>query len=498
MKPGYILLCGLCLPALSIAGTEIPRLNEKDIYLREAAYHAFQNNYIDAISRLDIATGKLSGGREPHYDLLHFQVGSSKFSTGDFEVSYRMHQRAKEVLKSILEKSENKLIRNESIYRLARILMQEGRAKDALLIIEKINGEVPENIRDDELFLRARIYMANDDFTGAVRLLQRLLDSDGYKGFAGYNLGVALINIGQEKQGLEHLDKIGKLSGDDEVMLSLMDKANLAMGYRWMDAKQPATAKKYLERVRLSGPFSNKAMLGSGWADIALGKFESALAPWTVLAERDVSDISVQESLLGVPYVYAKLNLPGKATLLYGRALESFDKEMSRLDASINSVNEGKFLQILSRDGIVHDENLITSLRALPEGPATWFLLELMLSDDFGKALGNYLDLRDLSKRLGGLDEHLNSSYSGVSLSDTRRRQGYDDQLRQLKKRVHDSILSVNALLSRQGGMLEMMAIDELNQRRKLLLENQSQARIGMMESYERAGKIQPPSSGAK
>ena len=497
MRSGYLLLLGLCLPAFSIAGAETRRLSENDIYFREALYHAFQGDYIEAISRLDIASGRLSRV-EPNVDPLHFDVGNLKFSKGDFEASYRMYQRAKDALKAILGKSDNQLIRNETSYRLARIFMQEGDIKEALNAIEKIHGEVPENIREEELFLRAQIYMANGNSAGAVRLLQRLSDSGGYKGFAVYNLGVALINIGQEKQGLDQLDKAGQKSADDEIVLSLRDKANLALGYRWMDAKQPATAKKYLERVRLSGPFSNKALLGSGWADIALGGFENALAPWTVLADRDVSDPSVQESLLGVPYAYAKLDLPGKATLLYGKALEIFDKEMSRLDASISSVNEGKFLLMLSHEGIKHDENWITSLGTLPEGPETWFLFDLMLSDDFENALGNYLDLRDLSRKLGVLDKQLNSSYNSMNLADSRHRQGFDEQLRQLKKHVRDSIFSVNTLLSKQGSMLEAMATEDLKKRRKHLMENQSQARIGMMESYERAGKIKAQASGAK
>ena len=41
------------------------------------------------------------------------------------------------------------------------------------------------------------------------------------------------------------------------------------------------------------GTFSNRALLGSGWADASRDRFELALVPWSVLVEREVTDSSV-------------------------------------------------------------------------------------------------------------------------------------------------------------------------------------------------------------
>lgn len=579
MMRRYIWLFGLCFPPLCFAGVGTSHVNEKDLYFGEAFYYAYQDNYVDAISRLDIGFGKFDGLDNPNLDPLHFQLGYSRFSVGDFELSYRMPQRAERAIKAIFESNADQLVRNEAAYRLAHIFLQEGEAENALQSIEQITGKIPENIREDELFLRAQIYMANGKFADAAKNLQEFQNTKSYKGFAAYNLGVALIKSGQEKQGLDQLDKAGQISGDDEVTLSIRDKANLALGYRLIDAKQPELAKRYLDRVRLSGPFSNKALLGSGWADVALGSFDRALVPWSVLVKRNVADKSVQESMLGVPYAYAKLNLPGKAALLYGRALEGFEKELTKLDASIKSVREGKFLQALLREELKQDGNWIAKLRSLPETPETYYLLELMASDDFQESLKNYLDLDDLLKRLESWDEDLNAYQEIISLrrqyyesllpnidkqflaldsklrlrlehrqslddkiknmllstqpeyyniladaykhlqqmdedvknlkityasfvnlrqSATENYQGYDEQIRQLKNRVHDSRQKVNTLMTRQGRMLEMVAINELNQRRKHLQEYQAQARFALAESYERASKMQAPLSGVK
>ena len=107
-------------------------------------------------------------------------------------------------------------------------------------------------------------------------------------------------------------------------------KANLVLGSRLLEAKQPELAKQHLDRVRLKGPFSAQSLLASGWADAALGRYEHALVPWSILAKRNVTDKAVQEALLAVPHAYGKLNIHGKAALGYGRALEAFGQEIDK------------------------------------------------------------------------------------------------------------------------------------------------------------------------
>jgi hypothetical protein len=159
-------------------------------------------------------------------------------------------------------------------------------------------------------------------------------------------------------------------------------------------------AKSSLERVRLQGPLSNQALLGSGWADMSSNDFERALVPWGILAQREPTDPAVQEAMLALPYAYGQLNVHGRAALLYGSALESFSGEIDKLDASIRTIKEGNFLEALVREEIHQDKDWVIRLRSLPETPETFYLVELLASHDFQTALQNYLDLEDLRKKL--------------------------------------------------------------------------------------------------
>jgi len=624
----YICLIGLCLSTFSLAA-DSTKSAAKDLYLGEAFYYAFQGEYVDAISRLDTELGQFYRLDDPNLDPLHFQVNFANFSVGDFELSYRMHQRAGRAIKAVLEGNVEASIRNEAAFRLARIYVQKDDPRSALSTIEKITGKIPEKIRDDELFLRAQIYMLTGKFEDAIHILEGLQGSKSYAGFATYNLGIALIQNGQELKGYEQLDKAGLINSDDEGILAIRDKANMMLGNRLIAAGQPALAKQYLDRIRLTGPFSNKALLGSGWTDVALEKYDRALVPWLILIKRNPTDKAVQEGLLGAPYAYTKLGLHGRAALLYGSALEKFGAELAKLDSSMKSIREGKFLKALVRDELKQDKNWVVKLRELPDSPETYYLLELMASNDFQESLQNYFDLDDLRKRLEAWDDGIDAYeeiirirakyYEAIlpaldrqfreidskmrlrleqrqalddklkqmlvsprpdflqtaderSLRDklnqqeqkykndnspagieARRRikrlqgvmswqikttydkrltdaykhlhqldadvenlrnvyrsfvrsrqaatqsyKGYDDQLRQLKNRVRDSKEKVVTLMARQGHMLDVMALNELDQRRIRLEEFQVQARFALSESYDRASKKQLEESETK
>ena len=88
------------------------------------------------------------------------------------------------------------------------------------------------------------------------------------------------------------------------------------------------------------------------------------------------------------------------AALKYETALKAFGREIEKLGASITSIRQGKFLKVLVREELKQDADWIVKLRELPETPETFYLLDLMASNDFQESLKNYLDLEQLRKKL--------------------------------------------------------------------------------------------------
>lgn len=594
----------------------------KDLYFGEALYYAFQGKWFDAVSRLDTEIPEYYRVDEPEKDTLHYHINQANFDVGDFELYYRMHQRAGRAIKAVIEGNVEETVRNEAVYRLARIYFQKDQPENALHAVERIQGAVPATIRADLGFLRANIALANGENAEAIRILKDVQSEKSLEGFNSYNLGIALLRNGNEQNGRDYLDRTGRIESDDPAVMAIKDKSNLVLGEKLLSENKFEAAKEMLDRVRLSGPFSNRALLGSGWADASRERFESALVPWTILSERAVMDPAVQEAMMNVPYIYGKLGVYSKAALMYGRALEAFGKEVDKLGASITSVREGKFLKALVREELMQDPNWVVNLRELPETPETFYLLDLMASHDFQESLKNYLDLEDLRKRLEKGEQNLDAfedmiakrrayflsllpavdrefrrldskmrlrleqrdhieqrlknmlvapkpdylataeeriSKERIALLERRaaaggttvpgeiavrikrlkgvlhwniytdydRRfteahkhlrdlnhevellkkqytafvrtrqaaaqsyEGYDNVIRRLRNRITAAREKVGELMSRQGQMLEVMAVNELTRRRDRLEEFQVKARFAMADSYDRASKAQ-------
>jgi tetratricopeptide (TPR) repeat protein len=392
-------LLGLGL-ALGLAARPASGADLKDLYFGEALYHAYQGQYFDALQRLDTELAQYHGLDEPQLDTLHYHINGAEFSVGDFELNYRMHHRAGRAIKAVLEGAVDEAVRNEAAFRLARIHFQKGQLDDALHALARIDGTVPEEIKDDVEFLRANIYMATGRPGEAVAVLERLRSDESLGGFAAYNLGIALLQDGRSQEAIAQLDKAGQLVAGDHAALAIRDKSNLVLGTILFEAADFERAQQSLDRIRLAGPYSNQALLRAGWAEASAEHYDRALVAWNMLVEREPTDAAVQEAMLAVPNAYANLNLHGRAALMYGRALAQFGDQIHRVDASIGSIREGRFLNALIREETRQDKDWVIRLRTLPDAPETYYLMELMASHDFQTALQNYLDLGDLRSRL--------------------------------------------------------------------------------------------------
>jgi tetratricopeptide (TPR) repeat protein len=417
------------------AEKEKPSASQKDdLFFDEAFYHAYQGQYFEAIQRLDTELAQYHRLDEPGLDPLHHNINEAEFSVGDFELDYRMHYKAGRAIKRVLEGAVDEATRNEAAFRLARIHFQKDQLDDALQALGRIQGTVPAKIKNDVEFLRANIYMATDKPNEAIEVLNHLQNDPSLAGFVAYNLGIAQLQAGKKQEAVEQLDKAGRLPANDPAGLAIRDKSNLVVGSLLFESGNFERAKQALDRVRLDGPFSNEALLRAGWADTSSKQFDRALVPWNILADREPTDVAVQEALLAVPHTYADLKLYGRAALTYGRALEVYSNQVEKIDASINSIKEGRFLKALIREESREDQTWVIRLRGLPGEPETFYLMALMASHDFQTALHNYLDLEDLRAKLMGYQTSLGAFDDIIRL----RKQNYEPLLPEIDAKFRE------------------------------------------------------------
>src|SRR5512141_2622204 len=216
----FVLLMILIFSATSAsAGASAPK-ELKDLHFGEALYSAFQGDWFGAIARLDTELMQHYGVDEPERDTFYYHVNQAKFDVGDFELAYRMHRRAGRAITAVIEGDVEEPVRNEAIFRLARLYFQKNQPVQAQAAVESIRGTVPPGIRNDLDFLRAQILLANGRFADAARILRDLQGAKGLEGFTTYNLGIALIKDGKELEGRQSLGRTRQIGDDDEPTLA--------------------------------------------------------------------------------------------------------------------------------------------------------------------------------------------------------------------------------------------------------------------------------------
>jgi hypothetical protein len=127
------------------------------------------------------------------------------------------------------------------------------------------------------------------------------------------------------------------------------------------------------------------------------------------LRKRNLLDAAVQESYLAVPYAFGKLEATGQAAEYYTSAIDSFDAEMQRIDASIAAIREGKLLDRLLDADTQKKVSWDWQLKKLPDAPESRYLYVLLASNEFQEGLKNYRELNYMSRNLADWRESVSA-----------------------------------------------------------------------------------------
>lgn len=386
-----ILLAGVMRqPACAADGKTAPFI-VRDAQFGEVLFYFYQEDYFPAIVRL-LAAQKQSQ-LENHQD-------ESELLLGGMYLNYGHHLKAAEIFERLLADSVDQDIRDRTWFFLAKIWYQRGYLDESRVALDKIVADLPEPLRAERDMLRAQLMIDSGQQEQAIALLSNWPGDKTWATYAKFNLGVAMVRDGRVDEAFAILEQLGKIDPWNEEISSLRDKANLALGYAYLQNTQPSSAKTALQRVRIDGPFSNKALLGVGWADAENENFRRALVPWMELRDRDLLDPAVQESMLAIPYAMAKLDSVGQAADHYLNAIEAFYEETHRIDKAIQRIESGEYLgEFLAQDSR-DTSGWQWKLDSLPETSESRFLFYLLATHRFQEGLKNYRDLDYLLRNL--------------------------------------------------------------------------------------------------
>lgn len=454
-RPHLLMLAALATtPAgaaeIYVAGTlDDPRV-------RAAEYLGKDDRHFSAIVELR----QIDGGADPLRMPAEYQ-----WQLAENYLSFGMRDRAEALYRHLAATTTDTVLLGRSRLRVAEFEYERGYLAEARATLYRMREGLPEILIEEWQDLLSRVLMAEGRYGEAAEELTDLDNSDRQSPYTRYNLGVALINDGRAPQGQTVLDRVGRMVPDNLEQLALRDRANLSLGWHFLQSQQGGTAKPILSRVRLEGPFSNRALLGLGWAELApqgdriakalvgdeqpdsspfttfstLGvllrpgfaeedifkraglrafrlkkasreeedALRKALVPWVELISRDPMDTAVQEAWLAIPFTLDRLGAYTQALQYYERAVEVLENARTRMNAAMNSIRQGRMVETIVRREVDSEAGWEWKMLDLPDAPETYFLQSLLAEHRFQEALKNYRDVRMMSRSLDAWSQRL-------------------------------------------------------------------------------------------
>jgi hypothetical protein len=396
-----LLLALLAAPALARRHDpeKLPEIRVRDLHYGDALFYYYQHDDFEALTRL---AAYEHWNRMPHHE------DDAQLLMGGLYLALGMHNEAGRRFEALLKDPVPTGVRNVAWFYLAQIWYARGYLDQAAGALARVNGRMSEELEAQKELLLGNVLIHQGKLEEAIHLLSSWRGTYRWSAYARFNLGVALARSNRLADADTFLTGVGTMPVGSEELLALKDRANLALGFAYLQGNEPAKALPVLERVRLNGPYSNKALLGTGWAESALGDYQAALGPWMELRKRNVLDAAVQESFLAVPYAFGRLNANAQSAEGYESAVESFQAENGRLDEAIGRIEQGDMLKRVLQSGRGGTETFgwFWQLKNLPDAPESRYLYTVLAGNDFQEGLKNYRDLvhmGDLLER-GGYD----------------------------------------------------------------------------------------------
>jgi tetratricopeptide (TPR) repeat protein len=457
------------LPLTSFAADLYAPGTAADPRVRTAHYLDRDDRHFSALVELRLLDPADDPGRMP---------AEYQWRLAENYLAFGMRDRAEAVYRQLAAASADPLLIARARLRLAEFEYERGYLAEARATLYRMRESLPSTVIEDWQDLLSRVLLAEGRYSEAVEVISDLDNARKQSFYTRYNLAVALINDGRAPQGQTVLDRVGRMTPTTKEELALRDRANLSLGWHFLQSQQGGTAKPVFSRVRVEGPFSNRALLGLGWAELApqgarvlraevgdeaqteaspfstfstLGvllrpgfmeddvfkraglrnfrfskvkqgeeeALRKALVPWVELISRDPMDPAVLEAWLAIPFSLDRLGAHTQALQYYEKAVETLEVSRKRMDEAIVSIRQGRMVETIVRREVDSEAGWDWKLLDLPDAPETYFLQSLLAEHRFQEALKNYRDLRLMSRNLDTWEQRLNTIET--QLSDDKR-----------------------------------------------------------------------------
>ena len=320
-----------------------------DLIILNASYEYLNGDYFTALNIIDNAIdAKLYGTVS---DAVAYQKSINELLRRKalIKLKYQLHWADSDPMVLLFNYRQERIVKNHAANQLGQLLNAKGYYADAISVLVSARPPFEAKFGVTNYSLLSQAYIKTGNYNRAIKLIEsapRLFASDLY---LQYNLGIAKLKSGMNEEGLELLEDIGEhtIFFETEEELAIRDRANLTLANYFIEGERNDLAINYFKNIRLEGPYSNSALLGLGWAHIAVDNYKEAVATWKTLSTKNTNDYFAREALYSLPYGYSNLGLYNLSARLYDGALVGYFNYIDELDEAIAYVKSDSYLNYL-------------------------------------------------------------------------------------------------------------------------------------------------------
>lgn len=452
------------------------QMKTKDPHFGEALLYFYRQDYLSSLAHLT-AFDKLQQ--------LPTQKEDSDLLLGILQFSYGLTNAAQESFKKVLSnKKYTQRTRDTAALYLAKIHYNQGGLSETDIILDAMGDALPAPLRNEKDFLQLNVLIDRNRWQAAEKALLKLdgeRETGSLRWYGQHNLGVAMLRNDQFRQGIGILGKISAEPVNDIERRILQDKANLALGYAYLQASDMNTAISYFQKVRIKSPFSSQALLGLGLSEAALGQHQRALIPWLELQKGDIREPEVQEAVLLIPEALFKLESYKNAQGSYQNAVSRYQAEINAVTAATEAVRAGSMATSVLSSRAFNKSDVNDFIGKLPLVPEARYFPWFMRDTAFRQAISLYREALDLRNTMVSQKDTLNSY--GLSSNVTIR----------YAEKINEQILEIDSTLNKLAGYIQKSSINWLENKKADLNVYLSQANLGLAKVYHHVAERVDP-----
>jgi tetratricopeptide (TPR) repeat protein len=385
----------LCAVGLALCCSPATGQGVRDLKYGAVLFEFYQHRYFETL--VEYAYAAERGGIENHGDY-------PELLKGGVSLSYGLDLQARDIFAKVIAENSPEEVQNRAWFFLAKMLYLRGDVERAARTMANIHGGMPRDVEPEYRYLAALVNIKLGYWDEAEAISGGFERDSPYAPYLYFNLGVALGKKGEHDRAVANLNKAVSYADGSRQRDAVADRAHLAMAYLYAGEKEFSNAYAQISNVSATGVFSNRALLGAGWASVNNDAYREALAPLSKLEQRSMAIPEVQEAVLLVPHVYEKLGLPGRAAQGFISAYRRYGDALVQLDDARGALHGVEMLELFVRnlDELLSESDWYGTAPSVSLNALSPFLLELMSDHSFQSVLKDLRDLYAIRNNLNG------------------------------------------------------------------------------------------------